>query len=60
MVFKNIKEKFCENFKLFLKFIIILDTIEEIRIFINFQKFLRENQRFMINNKKKIKKIKKI
>ena len=55
----NIKEKFCENLRIFLKFIIILDTIEEIWIFINFQKILQENQRFWINNKKKFEKNKK-
>ena len=45
---------FSENLIIFLRLIIILDTIEEIWVFlINFQKFLWVSKTFWINIKKK-------
>ena len=37
---------FCENLRIFLKFIIILDTIEKIWIFIYFQNFCEKIKDF--------------
>ena len=51
--FKKFKEMFYENLRLFVKFIIIHDTIEEISdIFINFQIYLWERKDFGLTLKK--------